>query len=135
MKLATGLAAVLGLAVLAPSVRAQGVVVSSRPVGTPFVVSSTTPYPVTTSTTPTTVTYAANATAPALTSEAAPYPIYPYSYYVAPRFYARAYQGYGTNEFAFHGVPYGHPYDPWTWPYMSGAYGRGLVRYYDPPVK
>ena len=23
--------------------------------------------------------------------------------------------------------PYGHPYDPWIWPYMSGGYSRYLA--------
>ena len=62
-------------------------------------------------------------------------PLYHYSYYASPPFQARTYQGYGSDDFPFYGVPYGHPYDPWTWPYMSGAYSRGLARYYDPPVK
>ena len=31
---------------------------------------------------------------------------------------------YGANDFPFHGRPYGHPYDPWTWPYMSGSTAR-----------
>jgi hypothetical protein len=39
------------------------------------------------------------------------------------------------NTFTFYGHYYGRPYAPWTWPYMSGSYGRGLARYYDPPVK
>ncbi len=62
-------------------------------------------------------------------------PLYHYSYYVSPPYQARTYQGYGNNDFPFYGVPYGHPYDPWTWPYMSGSYTGGLARYYDPPVK
>jgi len=42
----------------------------------------------------------------------------------------------GYNDFPFHGGgSYAHPYDRWTWPNMSGAYGQGLARYYDPPVK
>ena len=61
-------------------------------------------------------------------------PVYHYSYYVSPPLRARDYQGFGTNDFPFYGAPYGHPYDPWTWPYMSDAYSRGLARYYDPPV-
>jgi hypothetical protein len=48
---------------------------------------------------------------------------------------APGYGGLGYNDFPFSGKFYGRPYDPWTWPYMSGAYGRGLARYYDPPVK
>jgi hypothetical protein len=43
--------------------------------------------------------------------------------------------GSGYNDFPYSGHPYGHPYDRWTWPYMSGSYSRGLARYYDPPVK
>jgi hypothetical protein len=49
--------------------------------------------------------------------------------------HAPGYGGLGYNDFPFYGRSYGHPYDPWTWPYMSGAYGQGLARYYDPPVK
>jgi len=59
----------------------------------------------------------------------------PYSYYAALPHRARGYVSYGSNDFPFYGVPYGRPYDPWTWPYMSGGYNRGLARYYDPPVK
>ncbi|WP_435007695.1 hypothetical protein P12x_004960 [Tundrisphaera lichenicola] len=60
--------------------------------------------------------------------------VHRYSYY-ASSYPARGYVGYGTEDFPFYGRPYGHPYDPWTWPYMTGAYGQGLARYYDPPVK
>jgi len=79
-----------------------------------------------------------SAPASAYASAPAPAPAaatYPYSYYAAYPGPARGYVSYGANDFPFYGVPYGHPYDPWTWPYMSGAYGRGLARYYDPPVK
>ncbi len=72
----------------------------------------------------------ATATAPAVAHP------YPYSYYVAYPHAARGYVGYGEQDsFPYHGRPYGHPYDPWTWPYMSGSYYGGLARYYDPPVK
>jgi len=61
---------------------------------------------------------------------------YPYSYYVAYPHAARGYVGYGSQDnFPYYGRPYGHPYDPWTWPYMSGGYYGTLARYYDPPVK
>jgi hypothetical protein len=48
---------------------------------------------------------------------------------------ATGHGGTGYNDFPFYGAPYGRPYAPWTWPYMSGSYGQGLARYYDPPVK
>jgi hypothetical protein len=67
-------------------------------------------------------------------AQPAPSRIYSYSYYASPQ-PARTYVGYGADDFPFYGVPYGHPYDPWTWPYMTGSYNRGLARYYDPPVK
>ncbi len=60
--------------------------------------------------------------------------IYRYSYYASPG-PARGYVAYGADDFPFYGRPNGHPYDAWTWPYMTGAYGQGLARYYDPPVK
>ncbi len=61
---------------------------------------------------------------------------YPYySYYAAYPRPARGYVGYGNDEFPFHGHAYGHPYDPWTWPYLSGGNATVLARYYDPPVK
>jgi hypothetical protein len=60
----------------------------------------------------------------------------PYSYYAALPWPARGYVPYGPNDgFPFYGTPYGHPYDPWTWPYMSGGYYRYLARYYYPPVR
>jgi hypothetical protein len=71
----------------------------------------------------------------AATTPSFPSTVYPYSYYAALPGPARGYVAYGANDFPFHGVPYGHPYDPWTWPYMSGSYSRGMARYYDPPVK
>jgi len=63
-------------------------------------------------------------------------PAYQYSYYAVPNRVgpARGYVGFGQSDFPFYGQPYGHPYDPWTWPYMANN-GRGLARYYDPPVK
>jgi hypothetical protein len=60
---------------------------------------------------------------------------YSYSYYTRSPYPARTYVGYGSSDFPYHGAPYGHAYDPWTWPMMSGSYGKGLARYYDPPVK
>ena len=60
---------------------------------------------------------------------------YTYSYYTLSPLPPRTYVGYGADQFPFAGAPYGHPYDPWTWPMMSGAYGAGLSHYYDPPVK
>ena len=62
-------------------------------------------------------------------------PLVPYSYYTLSSRPARTYVGYGADEFPFLGSPYGHPYDPWTWPMMSGYYTSGLARYYQPPVK
>jgi len=61
--------------------------------------------------------------------------IKPYSYFAASPGMARGYYGYGYDEFPYNGQAYGHPYDPWTWPYMSRGYQNGLLRYYDPPVK
>ncbi len=59
----------------------------------------------------------------------------PYSYYAAWPWPARGYVPYGpADQFPFYGHAYGHPYDPWTWPYMSGGYNRYLARYYYPPV-
>lgn len=59
----------------------------------------------------------------------------PYSYYAALPWPPRAYVPYGpSDEFAFYGQPYGHPYDRWTWPYLSGGYYGYLSRYYYPPV-
>jgi hypothetical protein len=59
----------------------------------------------------------------------------PYSYYAALPWPARGYVPYGPGDgFPFYGEPYGHPYDRWTWPYLSGGYYRYLARYYYPPV-
>src|SRR5690349_14292159 len=45
---------------------------------------------------------------------------YPYSYYAAFPYPAREYVPYGSNDlFPFYGRPYGHPYDRWSWQYMS----------------
>ncbi len=60
----------------------------------------------------------------------------PYSYWAAPAPYpARMYVG-PVGDFAYHGRPYGHAYDSWTWPYLSGPpyYGGSLNRYYYPPL-
>ncbi len=69
--------------------------------------------------------------APAPATTAYPY----YSYYAAYPRPARGYVGYGDDGFPFRGQAYGHPYDPWSWPYMSGGNASVLARYYDPPVK
>ena len=57
----------------------------------------------------------------------------PYSYYAAYPRPARTYQGYGSNDFPFHGKAYGSPNDPWTWYYMGGP-SRYLANYYHPPL-
>lgn len=62
-------------------------------------------------------------------------PIRPYSYYAAAPGQARGYYGYGEDQFPYYGRAYGHPYDPWTWPYMSGYYQNSLNRYYEPVLK
>ncbi len=64
-----------------------------------------------------------------------PAPTRPYSYYAAPNGDARGYYGYGEDAFPYYGRAYGHPYDPWTWPYMSYGYQNSLNRYYEPPVR
>jgi hypothetical protein len=61
--------------------------------------------------------------------------VYSYSYYSRSSLPARTYVGYGTVDFPFHGTPYGHPYDPYTWQAMAGSNAGALARYYDPPVK
>ena len=64
-------------------------------------------------------------------------PTFHYSYFAVPNptTPARSYVGLGgATDFPFHGQAYGHPYDPWTWPYMANG-GRGLARYYYPPLK
>lgn len=60
--------------------------------------------------------------------------VYSYSYYAAFPGPARGYVGYGFDGFPYHGSPYGHVYDRWTWPYLGGP-PSALDRYYDPPVK
>ena len=75
------------------------------------------------------------ATAGGAASSAATPRVYPYSYYASRGLPARTYVGYGDNDFPFYGSPYGHPYDAWTFSTLSGSYGQGLARYYDPPVK
>ena len=61
-------------------------------------------------------------------------PTRPYSYYAAPNGMARGYYGYGEDQFPYYGRAYGHPYDPWTWPYMTYGYQNSLNRYYAPPL-
>jgi hypothetical protein len=57
----------------------------------------------------------------------------PYSYYGVPSWQpARIYEG--PAVFPFYGRPYGHPYDRWTWPYISGGSDANLARYYYPPL-
>lgn len=57
----------------------------------------------------------------------------PYSYYGVPSWQpARIYEG--PAVFPFYGRPYGHPYDHWTWPYISGGADANLARYYYPPL-
>ncbi len=73
--------------------------------------------------------YGYSATAPST----APTNILPYSYYGVPSWQpARIYEG--PAVFPFYGRPYGHPYDRWTWPYISGGYDANLARYYYPPL-
>lgn len=58
----------------------------------------------------------------------------PYSYFAAEPLPAREYvSGFGANNFPFYGQPYGHPYDRWSWGYLSGT--SRLDRYYYPPVR
>jgi hypothetical protein len=83
------------------------------------------------------VTYAAPAPTPtpAIARAGAPSRVYSYSYFTRSSLPARTYVGYGTQDFPFHGTPYGHPYDPYTWNAMAGSNASALARYYDPPVK
>jgi len=63
----------------------------------------------------------------------APAYVPPYSYYAVPPSYpARVYEG--PAAFPFYGRPYGHIYDRWTWPYISGGPDANLARYYYPPL-
>ena len=82
-------------------------------------------------------TYGPSATAGVVvTAPGTTLPVRTYSYYAAYPHPARGYFGYGSQDiFPYYGRPYGHPYDPWTWPYMTGSYHGSMVRYYDPPVK
>jgi hypothetical protein len=60
---------------------------------------------------------------------------FPYSYPAAYPLRARAYVPYGNADaFAFHGDPYGRPYDRWSWSSLSGAASQP-ARYYYPPVR
>lgn len=59
----------------------------------------------------------------------------PYSYYAVFPEPARGYVGYGTNDFAYYGRPYGSPSDRWSWDAMTTAPGGSLARYYYPPVR
>jgi hypothetical protein len=61
--------------------------------------------------------------------------VYTYSYYSRSSLPARTYVGYGNNDFPYHGAPYGHPYDPYTWAAMSNSYQAEMSRYYAPPLK
>lgn len=83
-------------------------------------------------------TYRPAATTSALPMTGAPVGVVPsrsytYSYYSRSPLPARTYVGYGTDDFPFHGSPYGHPYDAYTFSAMAGS--NSLARYYDPPVK
>ena len=63
-------------------------------------------------------------------------PVRPYSYYAAPaRRCSRILWLRRRCQFPYYGRAYGHPYDPWTWPYMSSGYQNSLNRYYEPPVR
>ncbi|CAN5674908.1 hypothetical protein BH23PLA1_BH23PLA1_06600 [soil metagenome] len=58
-----------------------------------------------------------------------------YSYFASFPDPARLYVPYGTQDtFYFHGQPYGHPYDRWSWTYLSGTYGAP-ARYFYPPLR
>lgn len=81
--------------------------------------------------------YSSSYVSPGYTSVAVPPPggpvMAPYSYYAAAPMPARYYVGYGVGDFPFHGQPYGHPNDRWTWSYMSGE--SRVSNYYYPPVR
>jgi hypothetical protein len=74
--------------------------------------------------------------APVVNPTAAPGVVRPYSYYAAPAgVNAREYVPYGpTDNFPFHGRPYGHPTDRWSWQYMSTNPSGPLAHYYYPPL-
>lgn len=60
----------------------------------------------------------------------------PYSYSVVAPQPARIYVEYGAvDQFPFHGRPYGHPGDRWSWYTLSGGAERYLARYYYPPLR
>lgn len=60
--------------------------------------------------------------------------IYPYSYAVTAPLPARGYVGYGASDiFPYHGRPYGHAYDKYSWSTLSGS--GSMARYYYPPVR
>ena len=50
---------------------------------------------------------------------------YPSAPYPLP---ARFYVPYSTNDFAFHGQPYGHPSEPWSWEGLSRYPANGPIR-------
>ncbi len=80
-------------------------------------------------------TYRSSYAAPSVNTYPSGY-VPPYSYWAAPAPYPpRLYVG-PTGDFAYFGRPYGHAYDFWTWPYLSGPpyYGGALNRYYYPPL-
>lgn len=57
-------------------------------------------------------------------------PVHHYSYYIDFPAPSRTYVPYGpTDVFSYRGQAYGHAYDRWTWPAMSGA-SAGVGRYY-----
>jgi hypothetical protein len=118
-----------------------GIVISSRadaqsvmsPAHAPPASATYSAYPSRMPTSYGTMSYARGYSSPATAGQ--PTRSYSYSYYTLSPLPARTYVPYATNDFSFYGVPYGHPYDPWTWPMMSGYSATGLARYYDPPVK
>lgn len=67
---------------------------------------------------------------PTATAAATVEPIHHYSYYIEYPAPARTYVPYGPMDvFSYRGQAYGHAYDRWTWPAMSGA-SAGVGRYY-----
>ena len=105
LRLAT-LVASAGLC-LAGSVRAQSFVyVGPRTVGPNVVVLPQRGYAI------------ASYGTPRVISGGTYYPMYGYpsAPYPMP---ARLYSGYGSNDFAFHGQPYGHAWEPWGWEALS----------------
>lgn len=58
-----------------------------------------------------------------------------YSYYIVSPLPARGYVGYGpADAFPYHGQPYGHAYDAWTWNGMAGGMA-GRQQFFYPPVR